>query len=478
MTRTDRKTVSGVNSIRRRLLAWLVGVTTLAWAAFVPWSFWDTREDIGEMFDARLVQFAELLLSLIAHERGELEHSGGTGETVVAVVEDLVSQFDDEHELRRKVAFQIEVGNGRQFYRSQAAPTQRFTGRPNAFSEGDYAGEVWRVFTATDGDEIVVHVAETLDVRGHLINDFTLQLIGPLFVLLPSMALLIWFGVGRALQPIDRLAQRVALRDPDRLDGLSIESTPVEVRPLVEALNRLFLRLGAAFERERRFTADAAHELRTPLAAMRTQAQVARRTADASQRNHALERLQDAADRTARLVEQLLTLARVDETTIERDHEIDLAAIARAVCMDSDPNGTTKAHELVCSADDPVFVRANADLANVVVRNLVDNALRYTPDGGRVHVRVSNGSAYGVLHVDDSGPGIEPDQRSDAFARFHRLQRRSGGGAGLGLSIVRRIVEHHGGRVELGTSGLGGLRVSVTWPRGQAGAVRGNAGLS
>jgi two-component system sensor histidine kinase QseC len=278
--------------------------------------------------------------------------------------------------------------------------------------------------------------------------------------------LMVWLGVGRGLAPLGRLAREVSGRDPRSLDEIPTATVPSEVLPLVQALNRLFQRLGSAFLAQRRFTADAAHELRTPLAGVKTQAQVAMRAPDPAERQRALEQVLKGIARAGHLVEQLLVLARIDResTDIAFAHP-DLHKIAVSVLSELSPQALARGVDLELDGDRGVPVRGSPDLLSILLRNLVDNAVRHTPPNGRVLVRVTREQVGALLTVQDNGPGIPPEQRERVFARFYRLDCAAGEGSGLGLSIVQRISALHGATISLQDGpGGAGLAVEVRFP--------------
>jgi two-component system, OmpR family, sensor histidine kinase QseC len=305
-----------------------------------------------------------------------------------------------------------------------------------------------------------VRAPENDEERHELVNRIAWRLIAPALFGLPLLGAWIWLATRRALQPLNAVAAQIATRQPERLHALAPASAPEEIRPLVEAINDLFGRVELALESERRFTADAAHELRTPLAALVTQAQVALRARDAEERQHAIEQLVAGSRRAARLVDQLLTLARLDPDAARPTDAVKLDRLAEEVCAAH--GGQALLKNIVLELDAvPVTVTGNADMLLVLLRNLVDNALRYTPPGGRVTVAV----APGRLSVTDSGPGIPVAERQRVFDRFHRLAGQDTEGSGLGLSIVARIAEMHGATITLDSGEDGaGLCVGVNFP--------------
>ncbi|TXF11856.1 ATP-binding protein [Pelomicrobium methylotrophicum] len=286
----------------------------------------------------------------------------------------------------------------------------------------------------------------------------------PLGILLPALGGWIWFATRRGLAPLEDIAQEVARRAPEHLQPLAPAAAPTEIRPLVAALNRLFARVAQALENERRFTADAAHELRTPLAAMRAQAQVAQAARTPAEREHALEQIIDASHRAARLLEQLLTLARLDPAAAPTPAPVMLDTLAAEVCAEFGARALDRGIHLALEAQ-PASTPGNADLLRVLLANLVDNALRYVPAGGHVVVRVGPRVGGAELAVSDDGPGIPASEREAVLRRFHRLAGQDVPGSGLGLSIAARIVELHHARLALEEGPCGrGLTVRVSFP--------------
>lgn len=282
--------------------------------------------------------------------------------------------------------------------------------------------------------------------------------------------LLIWFIIGRGLRSIKRVTQEVAQRAADHLDPVGLESVPMEIQPLIDELNKLFLRVKQAFDREQRFAADAAHELRTPLAALKTQAQVALKTTDPRERQAQLQTVITGVDRCTHVIQQLLTLCRMspETTTAEEYTEIDLSKLAAEVIGQLAPLAVDKQIEIELIANDPnCILFGNTTGLHALIRNLVDNAIRYTPENGNIKVFVHSKKNHVVLRVVDNGPGIPPDLRSRVFERFYRVLGTSVQGSGLGLAIVLQIVKLHKGTVRLRVPKSGvGLEVVVTLPRG------------
>ncbi|HEX4378035.1 MAG TPA: ATP-binding protein [Steroidobacteraceae bacterium] len=350
------------------------------------------------------------------------------------------------------------------------------------FSTIDTPEGPWRVF-AMQGRREVVQVAQPVSRRDQLAAHAALQAMRPFLLLLPIMGLSIWVVVGRGLAPIARLARTIGSRTPAALQPVT-DPVPAEVQPLVQALNELLARLNAALQAQRQFVADAAHELRTPLAALLLQAQLVERASDDAQRVAALAELKQGLERATRVIQQLLTLAReepgaapgrfesvsLDELLTSLTLRFQTLAAARGVSL-----RYARTEDI---ADRPI-VQGEPQALQTLLSNIIDNALRYTPAGGEVVVAIRG--APRVVTIDDSGPGIPLEERERVFDRFYRRPQTSVAtdgavsdidtmaidvqGSGLGLAIVRAIADRHGIAVSLGESAAGGLAVQLRFPR-------------
>jgi len=448
-------------SVRRRLLFVLLTATGIVWTVTALVSYYDARREINELFDAQLAQSAQVLMSLVEHEAKE--------ELQKAIVQDtqkgLITRLNDHltgHRYEKNIAFQISIGHGRFVFHSPQAPATPLSSVDSGFSDekiGDYR---WRVISLSEqGGLIRVSVGERFEVRRDLLHRITERLLAPLIVVLPVLALIIWLSVGRLFAPFAQLADDVGTRDPASLQPIN-DAVPAEAKPLVTALNGLFARLRQALEREKRLTADTAHELRTPLAGFRMQAEVAKRSVNDGERQNALNQLIKGVDRTTHLVEQLLTMARLEpEIGSTGLQSVYLTEIVSGVLAELNASAIDKGIDIDFRHDETIIICADADSVRILVRNLIDNAIRYTPHGGHVTISVSSVQDQTEFTVSDSGPGIEPQEQDRVFERFRRGRDSPAAGSGLGLSIVRRIADLHGASVTLGTSAYGGLEVRV-----------------
>jgi two-component system OmpR family sensor kinase len=306
-----------------------------------------------------------------------------------------------------------------------------------------------------------------VSVRNRLAANVALRTLWPLIVLLPLLGLAVWMVVGRGLRPLRRVTGALDTRHPEALDPLPDSRLPLEVQPLVRALNGLLQRLATALDTQKAFVADAAHELRTPLAAVQIQTQLVARATDDATRSEALADLQAGVTRATRLAEQLLALARSEPDGHTQTQAIDLHALLEDCVMAYAPLAQQRGVDLGIESSEAASVTGNADALRVMFNNLVDNATKYTPRGGRVDVSLTIEAGHPVVRIGDSGPGIPPAERERVFDRFYRAgasadrARTDVSGSGLGLAIVRRIALQHDASVTLGEAPAGGLEVSV-----------------
>lgn len=438
-----------LGSLKQRLL--LLSITTViaVWIAAAAFTYFDAREEFDEILDAHLAQSAALLVTQASHELEEIE----------------TEHAPLLHKYSRRVAFQIwEQGRVLRLH-SANAPQKPLTERQQGFSDSLIDGQRWRVFsTWDDSGRNLIQVAERAEIRDELAQDIAGNLLRPLWFSLPLLALLLWLAVTRGLRPLVRLTADVAQREPDNLAPLDAGSAPSEALPLIERLNELFARIDASLQKERRFTADAAHELRTPVAAIKAQAQVARAAASEAERSHALDSVILGCDRAAHLIDQLLTLARIDSLSAETTAPCQLQAIAAEVIASIAPTALGQDVRLELTAADQAVVRGNPVLLQILVRNLIDNAVRHTRPGTTVRIDIAHAHGKTSLSVSDNGPGIPPPELDRVVERFYRSAGTRASGSGLGLSIVKRIAEIHAASLQLvpGKEG-GGLNVIVTF---------------
>jgi two-component system sensor histidine kinase QseC len=463
-------------SIRRRLLFTLLLAISIVSGMTLLLSYHDAHHEVQELFDAQLAQSARVLQALLMPEllQGDQERL----QSLIHLSENFPVVIDSEgedsafgHEYERKLAFQVWGVDKNLILKSASAPAEPLSvagleAHNRGYSDEHVQDSRWRVFKLWDKNErFLIQVAERYDVREELTNDISNRLIAPAFLALPILGIMIWIGVGRGLAPVQHVAQEVTRRDPHNLQPMQVGPVPIEIRPLVTELNELFAQLRHAFERERRFTDDAAHELRTPLASLKTQAQVALRATDEAQKQQALKQVISGVDRAAHLLEQLLTLARFNpESNALNREEIFLHALAADVIAQIAPTALNKNIAMELTGDEHALVKSHAVSLSVLIRNLVDNAVRYTPPGGKVIVDVSQESQKTVLKVTDTGPGISAELQQRVFDRFYRVMGNHSQGCGLGLAIVKQIADLCNITVELNNNAPGpGLTATLTF---------------
>ncbi len=438
-----------MNSIRRTLLVWLLaGLATIALAASGV-TYLAARREVGQLLDLQLKQLAystridDLLRGRQpGFDARRMPHDEG--------VTELVTQIWDR--------------DGVLVYWSQPG-----MGLPVPATEGystiHHNGRDWRVYTLVQGSH-ALQVAQAQDERAAIATQTALRTLVPFLALIPFFGVLVWVGVGRGLEPLDAMSKAVSKRRPDALGPLSEGALPDELQPLAASLNGLLARLSDAIAAQRRFTADAAHELRTPLAALKLQLDLARRTNDPEQRAAALDDLEAGVARASHVVEQLMTLARAEpEAMAQRRTQCDLVAIAKDAIVARAALAADKGIDLGLARETPASVSGDPASLGILLSNLIDNALRYTPRGGRIDVSVDGDERGATLVVADTGPGIPAEARERVFDRFYRGEDNGGPGSGLGLSIVKRIADAHGATTDLGDPADGsGLVVTVRFP--------------
>lgn len=439
-------------SLQVRLQLAVLGLLGLVWVGTGVLTWQRTEHELNELLDAHLSQGAALLAT--------------------RPLDDLSREFEADlpalHKYQAQVVVQVWHA-GELVVRSSNAPIWPLADlKAHGLSDRVIGAESWRVYTTGGYDyDVVIHVGELHSARRHILLNSLGAATLPMLLALPLLMLGVWLVVRGALRPLRALGLAVASRRPQSLAPLPTAVAPPEVLPLVLALNDLFERIAALLESERRFTADAAHELRTPIAAIRMQAQVAQGARSDEERHLALDATLQGCDRATRLVEQLLQLARLEaqadvQSGSDGIQRTDLAANARLVMADLAERARARQQVLELEAPSPVDVGMPAPLVQVLVRNLVDNALRYSPPGSLVRVTV--GREPTSLSVEDSGSGLPSDALARLGERFYRVLGSGQSGSGLGWSIVRRLARLYRIDIEL-VSGqdLGGLRVKLRW---------------
>ncbi|MBS0467644.1 MAG: sensor histidine kinase N-terminal domain-containing protein [Proteobacteria bacterium] len=441
-------------SLRLRLLAFLLTAIALTAAVQGVLAYRSALVEADTLFDYQMQQTA---YALRAGLPPDAQASGGGKGLPEYQNDELIVQVWTNEGLR---IFESAVG--------AALPQKAVLG----FTEVQARGISYRVFSLQTRSQ-VIQVAQDMAVRSAMARALAWRSLLPLAVMAPLLALAVWWAVGRLLAPVERVRGQLAQRRPDDLLPVSDAGLPSELQPLVHEFNALLARVQLAFEAQQHFVADAAHELRSPLAALKLQVQGLQRAPDAAARKLAVERLASGIDRATRLVEQLLALARQEAQIASGapPEPVPLANLARQAVLDAAPAAQQRGIDLglapLGAEVQGASVPGHAQALAILLRNLLDNAIKYTPQGGRVDVALLATPGYLTLQVDDSGPGIAPEERERVLQRFHRGPQPQAEGApvagsGLGLAIADSIARMHGSRLELGSAPeLGGLRVCL-----------------
>lgn len=450
-------------SIRGRLLLLVLGSVVIVWVAMLGASYDKAREEIAELADARLQQGARTLLMLDLKRLTRLVEGApaGGGDRSDGERGGNRGGGGERDETGRPLAFQVWGDDGTLLLASAGAPAA-----PRPATDG-YAtraidGRAWRSYTARDERrQYQVTVLEPLAVREHPANHLAGRMSEVLLLALAPLALFVWFGISRGLRPLTRLSEAIAARSADNLEPIRLQPLPTEVEPVVAALDRLLERLARSLDKERAFTADAAHELRTPLAAIKVQAEVALAAKDEATRSHAIAQVIAGVDRTTHLAQQLLLLARLEHVEPAARQAIDVGRLAADGVARHADAAAARNIEIALEAQPGCVLHGDPATLAILLDNLVDNAIKYGREGGHVvvGVRCENGAV--ILTVADDGDGVAAADRERLRDRFFRVEGHAAPGSGLGLSIVEKIAAAHGGTVDIG-AGLGGRGLGVT----------------
>lgn len=451
-------------SIRTYLLINLLLSVFLISSLAIIANIFFSRKDIQSQLDSALIstsQRIQILLSSIPDhkhlKRKQIE------------INALTNTSDCEDDLSTTV-FQLWDKNGQLILHSANAPKTPLSKGMNGLTTHKINSISWRVYTSTiKKQSTVLMVAENYSFRLQLEHRLTKDSTLIMLLTYPFLGLLIWIIVGRALTPIKRIAQEIEQRAPSYLHPVNNKSVPKEIKPLINALNHLFERLLDAFNREKRFTADAAHELRTPLAAINAHAQVALKTEDRKALDSILLKMVGSVTRSTHVIQQLLTLTRlVPEASINDPIRMNLETEAARTAAEIVPDALKKniEIELVTTGDFEPTIFGNPTAISILVRNLIDNAVRYSPHGSEVSIHIESTSKDIILSVIDNGPGIPEELRERVFERFYRVLGTDETGSGLGLGIVLKIIKLHQADIALETAPSGqGLKITTTFRR-------------
>ncbi|MGH6760863.1 MAG: ATP-binding protein [Phyllobacterium sp.] len=441
-------------SISRRLITILIISTGIVWLSAAAWIFTSTRAEVERVLDARLMEAGRMVSSLVTSQEIKTRQTA-----------DLAKALDisNHPSYGRQLSCQIWSLQGELVSRSESAPAEALSGHNSGFSETVIDGETWRVYAVVNEElGVRVLVGDNLKVRNHLVNDVIRGLLLPVLLILPVLAVLIWLSVRRGLSPLNRIAGDLASRHASDLSPIENVETAKEIVPVLKSLNGLFARVADLREREQNFIAFAAHELRTPVAGIKTQAQVALASDDPAIRDQALRQIVVGVDRTGRLVRQLLDMSAVQaREQSDRPTVVAAGAILRSLAGELSDSARGVAIEV--SPDlDALELEIEPALFTLAARNLIENAVNHSPPGGLVHCRAALAGEKGSVIIEDNGPGIPEDELPRATERFFRGRNKTPVGSGLGLAIVELALGSSGWRLLLQNRRAGGLSAAIT----------------
>ncbi|MET0001782.1 MAG: ATP-binding protein, partial [Candidatus Thiodiazotropha lotti] len=427
-----------IRSIRLRLLVMISLSILLLWGTTFGFTWWRTSRDINLVYDAELKLVAELLAVATEHELEELD------------LEDYQINLS-ESGYDFPLLLQVWSDDNKLVIQGPGTPGYVLTSSvDDGYSDSEFDGEGWRVYTLNITEyNYRVHVARGHAASEALVSSFVQDVVKPLLIVLPLSGML-WFIIQQGFRPLRSVSRLIGERDYDYLNPVTTEHIPEEVADLVDELNALLARLKVSIERNNRFTADVAHELRTPIAGMLVQMQSSVTGRTDEEREKGLAQINKGLNHLNHVVKQLLILASIEPEKIRKQFEVfDLISVAEEVLSDISPMALSKQVEMELIANDQIKLNGNREMLAIMLSNLVTNAMKFTPSGNKISVSIKNHYKGVELAVEDSGPGIPDDKKKWVFERLNRLPGETESGSGLGLSIVKEICELHQGIITL-----------------------------
>lgn len=465
-----------MGSIKFRLILLLLLTVILTSIVSIITGNMEAEHEINEIFDAQLAQEARIIqnsfLSNLTFDDPTLIQSLLDSNTVIipqahGETDDVQSQYG--HSYERKVAFQIWHRDKGLLMRSLSAPSQALSEQGlvpamRGFEDVKYNNETWRVFSLWDNEEkILVQTAENQEIRSEMVHEISEQLLSTSLFFLPVLVIVVVFAVYTGLSPLRLLETQIRQRHPENLEKIDISHVPKEISGMGTALNNLLGRIKQTLDKERQFTDDAAHELRTPLAALKTQTQVALRSTSNTDRENALNQILLGVDRTAHLVQQLLNLSRIGNERISMEtgqHGLH-QAITSVLALQAHNLGE-KNIEVRLDDSEEIMIEADPGILGMLLVNIIDNAIKYSPDNSALEISIARQKQHSCVTIRDHGPGIAEELQHRVFDRFYRISGNQAPGCGLGLSIAQRCAQLLHATIEMSTPDTGtGLQVSI-----------------
>lgn len=438
-------------SLKKRLVVYISTPVIMAGLLIALLSFLFSWHEITEVYDSQMAHTAHVLVDLIEDDVDSPDYKARHA---------LKTHSDIQHPYERKTGYRVWYHEELILESFRARDFGEFRA-PEGYSKQYLAGKPWRFFVYKDPvRNVTVEISERFAIRYELINQLMLSLLIPACLFIPVILAMIWWATGKSLQPLTQLSKAVDTRHSDDLSPINISNIPAEIMPLTQAMNRLLHRLGDSFRREREFTDNAAHELRTPLAAMKTQTQVLnKRLGHKLEVKEGFENLNATIDRTHHLVEQLLSMARLQNQTFKLS-PVDLSECLQQEIHELMPLFKAKSLSLQTDIAQDVKVNGHSETLSILLRNLIDNAIKYTPNNGSITINLSTD---GLLEIRDTGSGIPDKDKQRVFERFVRIDKTGQIGSGLGLSISAWIAHIHGITIDLSDHAPYGLVIKMKW---------------
>jgi signal transduction histidine kinase len=418
-------------SLKTRLLKNLLLLMSVAWLITLVTGYFLGQKTLDKQFDIHMKEIANSLSNQTVTSESTYEYQ----------------IFQNEKKIRN----------------SENAPEQTFSNN-DGYSQNVIEQKTWRVFSSQIGDSRI-SVGQDLGLRKNLIQAMIFSGLWPMVIALPIIALIIWLSVSVSLKPLSALTTAIKERSPKQLSQINLKDLPIEVVPVVESLNNLLGVVDQALEREKQFTNNAAHELRTPLAGIKAQVEATMRATDEHEKSEGLKAINQGIDRATRMVNQLLTLARLDPVDLQDSFtKVDLNELVKQVIVNLTPLALAKKIDLGLEKNDLSIIIGDYHSLEIMITNLVDNAIRYTPTSGKIDLFLCNKGSSNILTIEDTGPGISPQDHERVFHRFVRLEGNHNEGIGIGLAMVKRIVDLHKAKIELSApKDHPGLKVALTF---------------
>ena len=420
-----------MKSIRNYLLISVLSVVLISLMIFSILTYSNSKHEVEEIYDSQLAQSTRLLYALISV--------------------DSVEPLATKKLYKKSLMYQVWHFSGELALHSQSAPESLLHPLKKGFNTANYNKKTWRTYTLKDSDKALFFVvAENLKVRNKLVDEITEIISLPYFIGVPVLLVLLWIFIGRGLSPLIAISAAIQARSPDNLEPINLPQLAQELQPIESAINGLFIQLNDAIEREKTFTDDAAHELRTPLATIKLHAQNAIQSKEESTRHQSLNLLDQSIEQATRTIEQLLHLARIQSLAFNTSQDaVAIDKVAREQVAQIDVKLEQKQQQLIFDCQEPLpKINGNDVLLRLLIRNLLENANLYTPEDGTIKLALRASNTTLILQIEDSGPGVSDTVYTEIFKRFHRERPGETIGSGLGLSIVSRITELHSAKIQ------------------------------